>query len=103
PLKAVTAFQGTWMRLRAEQRLRQAGAGVPAGAGPLNSAQLVSRALQAMRELSPPYLDAFIAHIDTLLWLEQCADAARPAAPRPLAPAHASRAFNPRRGARAGR
>ncbi|MDE2371995.1 MAG: DUF2894 domain-containing protein [Burkholderiales bacterium] len=81
-LKSLTAFQGTWSRLRADQRLRQAGAQVPAGAGPLNSAHLVSRAMQAMRELSPAYLDAFIAQVDTLLWLEQSAAGAGTAPPR---------------------
>jgi hypothetical protein len=43
---------------------------VPAQAGPLNSAQVVHRALQTLHRLSPAYLDAFIAHIDTLLALE---------------------------------
>jgi hypothetical protein len=71
PLKAVTAFKGTWSRLRAEQRLRQVLAQVPAMAGPLNSAHVVNRALQTMRELSPEYLDAFILHVDALLSLEQ--------------------------------
>lgn len=78
PLKAVAAFQGTWSRLRAEQRLRQALAQVPAKAGPLNSQQVVHRALQAMHDLSPAYLDAFMAHIDTLLALEQAAGGADP-------------------------
>jgi hypothetical protein len=68
---AVTAFKGTWSRLRAEQRLRQALAQVPATAGPLNSSHVMNRALQAMRDLSPEYLDAFMLHIDTLLSLEQ--------------------------------
>jgi hypothetical protein len=71
PLNALAAHKGTWSRLRAEQRLRQALAQVPSMAGPLNSSQMVHRALQAMRDLSPAYLDAFMAHIDTLLWLEQ--------------------------------
>jgi hypothetical protein len=71
PLNALAAHKGTWSRLRAEQRLRQALAQVPLMAGPLNSSQMVHRALQAMRDLSPVYLDAFMAHIDTLLWLEQ--------------------------------
>lgn len=75
PLKTVAAFQGTWSRLRAEQRLRQALAQVPAKAGPLNSSQVLHRALQTMYGLSPGYLDAFMAHIDTLLWLEQAAGA----------------------------
>lgn len=75
PLKAVAAHHDTWSRLRAEQRLRQALAQVPAKAGPLNSAQVVHRALKAMHGLSPSYLDAFMAHIDTLLWLEQSSGA----------------------------
>ena len=71
PLKAMAAFSGTWSRLRAEQRLRQALAQVPAQAGPLNSSQLVYRTLRQLHALSPAYLDAFMAHIDTLLALEQ--------------------------------
>jgi Protein of unknown function (DUF2894) len=70
PLKSVAAFKGTWSRLRAEQRLRQALAQVPAKPGPLNSSQLVYRALQEMHALSPAYLDAFLSHIDTLIGLE---------------------------------
>lgn len=71
PRNAVTAFKHTWSRLRAEQRLRQALAQVPATAGPLNSSHVMNRALQAMHQLSPAYLDAFMLHVDTLLWLEQ--------------------------------
>lgn len=71
PLKAVVEFKDTWSRLRVEHRLRQALAQVPASAGPLNSSHLVNRALQAMRDLSPLYLDAFMSHVDTLQWLEQ--------------------------------
>jgi hypothetical protein len=78
PLKAVSAFQGTWSRLRAEQRLRQVLAHVPASAGPLNSSHLVNRALQAINDVSPEYLDAFMSHIDTLQWLEQTVEAADP-------------------------
>jgi Protein of unknown function (DUF2894) len=92
PLKAVASHPGTWSRLRAQQRLRQALAHVPAKAGPLNSSHVVHRALQALHGLSPAYLDAFMAHVDTLLWLEQAAGTAdlpvRPApraAPRPAA------------------
>jgi len=73
PLKAVAAFKPTWSRLRAEQRLRQALAEVPAQAGPLNSSHVVHLALQAMHELSPEYLDAFMSHVEALLWLEQAA------------------------------
>jgi hypothetical protein len=89
-LTAVTAFKGTWSRLRADQRLRQALAQVPASAGPLNSSQVVNRALQAMRELAPAYLDAFMAHVDTLLWLEQ-ASGGGDLMPRPPPPADGRR------------
>lgn len=73
PLKAATAFAGTWTRLRADRRLREALAQVPAQAGPLNSSRVVHRALQAMHTLSPAYLDAFLRHADALLWLERSA------------------------------
>lgn len=72
---AVAAFKGTWSRLRAEQRLRQALAQVPAMAGPLNSSHVINRTLQAMRDLSPEYLDSFMLHVDTLLWLEHASGA----------------------------
>jgi len=75
PRNAVSAFKGTWSRLRAEQRLRQALAQVPAMAGPLNSSHVMNRTLQAMRDLSPEYLDAFMLNVDTLLWLEQASGA----------------------------
>lgn len=82
PLRAVAAFKGTWSRLRAEQRLRQALAQVPLQAGPLNSSNVVHRALQTLHALAPEYLDALMAHLDTLLALEQAsgggASAARP-------------------------
>ena len=71
PLKAVAAHQATWTRLRADRRLREALAQVPAQAGPLNSPHLVHRALQELHTLAPAYLDALLRHVDTLLWLEQ--------------------------------
>jgi hypothetical protein len=68
--------RGSWTRLRVEQRVRQALEQVPANAGPLNSSYVVHRALQAMGEISPAYLDAFMSHVDTLLWLEEAAGTA---------------------------
>ncbi|HEY9067797.1 MAG TPA: DUF2894 domain-containing protein [Burkholderiaceae bacterium] len=90
PRNAVTAFKSTWSRLRAEQRLRQALAQVPAAAGPLNSSHVINRTLQAMRDLSPEYLDAFMQHVDTLLWLEQ-ASGGGDLAPRAATPAEGGR------------
>lgn len=76
PLRAVVDFKDTWSRLRAEQRLRQAMAQVPAKAGPLNSSSLVNRMLQTMHRISPEYLEAFMAHADTLMLLEQASGGA---------------------------
>jgi hypothetical protein len=64
-------FSNAWSKLRAHRRLTQSLAKVPVNAGPLNSHHLVHRALSQMRELSPEYLQQFVAHVDALLWLEQ--------------------------------
>jgi len=99
-LKNVARHQATWSRLRAEQRLRQAGAQVPAQAGPLHSAQVVYRTLLELHQASPAYLDALLAQVDAMLALElacglllptPAAGGARAAAParkarRPAAP-----------------
>jgi hypothetical protein len=58
-----------------ERRLAGATARVPANAGPLNSAGLVQRALDLMRDVSPAYLQRFVAHADALMWLERATGA----------------------------
>lgn len=70
-LKALRRFRGTWSRLSAQQRLREATAQVPAQAGPLNSHHLVHRALALMQQLAPGYLEHFVGHVDALLSIEQ--------------------------------
>lgn len=70
-LKALRYFRSTWTRLSADQRLSQSLAKVPENAGPLNSHHLVHRSLLLMRELSPEYLNHFMAHVDALMWLER--------------------------------
>jgi len=70
---ALDEVRETWARLEAEKRLKHAVAQAPGNAGPLNSYQLVLRALLLMREVSPEYLQRFIAHVDTLMWLERTA------------------------------
>jgi hypothetical protein len=64
-------FRATWARVRAGQQLREAQVQVPQNAGPLNSNSLVHRSLSLMRELSPGYLQQFLAYADALSWLEQ--------------------------------
>ncbi|NDZ11932.1 DUF2894 domain-containing protein [Variovorax sp. WS11] len=70
-LKTLSYFRSTWSRLSADRRLTQTLAAVPENAGPLNSHQLVHRALMLMRELSPEYLHRFMSHVDALLWLDR--------------------------------
>lgn len=74
-LKTVQYFRRTWSRLSADQRLAQSLSTQPENAGPLNSQHLVHRALTAMRDLSPEYLDRFVAQVDALLWIEQAIEA----------------------------
>lgn len=70
---------------RARSQVRQALEQAPQDAGPLNSAQLVHRALVLMRDVSPDYLQAFMGYVDTLAWLDGMAapDATGPASPSP--------------------
>ena len=78
-LKALACFRDTWSKLRVDQQFHQALADEPENAGPLNSHFLVLRALRRMRDLSPAYLQHFMAYADALLWLEQADGGARPA------------------------
>jgi Protein of unknown function (DUF2894) len=77
-LKAVRDHSGTWARLRVDQRLTQSQAQVPSNAGPLNTQRLLHQALQLMREVSPAYLQHFMAHVDTLLALDAPAGPSKP-------------------------
>ncbi|MDH4392648.1 MAG: DUF2894 domain-containing protein [Aquabacterium sp.] len=87
-LKAVRQFSATWARLRVDQQLACALARQPDNAGPLNSQRLMLQTLQRLRQLSPAYLQRFMAHADALLWLDDSAPAAPPppgaGAPRPV-------------------
>ncbi|MES2889294.1 MAG: DUF2894 domain-containing protein [Pseudomonadota bacterium] len=77
-LSTLQYFQNTWLRLSMDQRLSRSATQVPAQAGPLNSQVLALRSLQLMREVSPAYLQSFMAYLDTLLWLEQAGQRGAP-------------------------
>jgi hypothetical protein len=64
-------FRSTWSRLRVERQLTQSQSQVPENAGPLNSDRLVLRVLQTLREVSPAYLNRYVAYLDALMWLDQ--------------------------------
>ena len=70
-LKALRYFRSTWSKLNVDRQLTQSMAQVPKNAGPLNSQLLVLRSLQAMREVSPEYLNRFVSYVDALLCLDQ--------------------------------
>nr|WP_244206402.1 DUF2894 domain-containing protein [Caballeronia pedi] len=63
-------FRAVWSKVSAEKQLRDSYAQVPKNAGPLNSSSLVHRSLSFMREISPEYLQHFLAYIDALSWME---------------------------------
>lgn len=70
-LPALQPMREAWEQLHAQSRLRIAMQQAPAEGGPLNSAVLVHRMLDTMQTLSPGYLRHFIAHADSLAWLER--------------------------------
>lgn len=70
-LKSIRYFQSTWSRLSADRRLTQSLSKVPENAGPLNSHHLVHRSLTLMHNLSPEYLNRFMAYVDALSWVDQ--------------------------------
>jgi hypothetical protein len=70
-LKVAREARSTWARLGAQRQLARSLAQAPANAGPLNSHQLLLRALQQMQQLSSGYLLHFMAYAQTLLELEQ--------------------------------
>jgi len=74
PLLEITTlgyFRSTCSKLSTDRRMTQSLATIPDNAGPLNSHHLVHRSLALMRDLSPEYFNRFMAHVDTLLWLDK--------------------------------
>jgi hypothetical protein len=94
----VEYFRKTWSRVRSEKQLRQSLDQVPRNAGPLNSSSLVHRALSLMREVSPGYLQQFLAYADALSWLEQLNATVGSAAPVKEAPKAAAAKKGTRKG-----
>jgi len=92
PLPVLDEFQQLWSRIRIDSLLRQCLDGLPEDAGPLHSSVLTYRAMDLMREVSPGYLQHFVAYTDALSWLEQLggnADNAAEGASSPRKPARA--------------
>ena len=100
-LASARRFRQAWQASRTVQQVEQALERRPANAGPLNSHALVLQALALMRDLSPEYLRRFLAHVESLQWLEQAREAqpaARPrAAVKPTKAVKTAKAARPRR------
>lgn len=73
-LEALDEFGKIWSKVRTQSQVRQSLEQVPTDAGPLNSGSLVHRSLTLMHELSPEYLQQFLAYVDALSWIEQMND-----------------------------
>ena len=70
-LDAIHYFRESLVKRNADKLVTQAIKEIPEGAGPLNPQKLIVQSLSSMRDLSPHYLNRFVAYIDTLLWLEK--------------------------------
>jgi len=88
-LASLRRFRASWSRIAAEDQVTQAMTRTPDNAGPLNSHALVLRSLALMRELSPDYLQRFLAQLDALWWLEDLGQ--RPTAGKPAKRARSGR------------
>jgi len=76
---ALEEARRVWTQVRTDSQLRASLDDLPADAGPLNSGKLIHRALHFMREVSPGYLQHFIAYTDTLSSLERLQQGLHPA------------------------
>lgn len=73
PMPALDEFQQLWSRIRIDSLLRQCLDSLPEDAGPLHSRVLAYRAMTLMRDVSPEYLQHFVAYADVLTWMEHAA------------------------------
>jgi hypothetical protein len=71
PLAVLDEFQQLWGRIRIDSLLRQSLESISEDAGPLHSSVLLHRAMTLMRDISPEYLQHFLAYSDALSWMEQ--------------------------------
>ncbi len=67
----IQAFKKQLSKISVQKQVTQAIAQAPQNAGPINSHMLVLRSLGLMRDISPDYLSRFMAHVDTLMCLEE--------------------------------
>lgn len=73
-LKSVRLFRESWTKINSNKVVDHAIKEGPEDSGPLNQENLAIRSLSTMRELSPQYMNRFIAYTDTILWLQKIND-----------------------------
>jgi hypothetical protein len=71
----IQQFRKQLSLISVQKQVTQAIAQAPQNAGPINSHMLVLRSLGLMRDISPDYLNRFMAHVDTLLCLDEAGQA----------------------------
>ena len=71
----IQQFRKQLRQISVQKQVIQAIAQAPQNAGPINSHMLVLRSLGLMRDISPDYLNRFMAHVDTLLCLDEAGKA----------------------------
>ena len=79
----VQQFRKQLRKISVQKQVSRAIAQAPQNAGPINSHRLVLRALGLMRDIAPDYLNRFMTHLDTLLFLEE-AEKARSSTRKPV-------------------
>lgn len=78
----IQQFRAQLGRINVQKKVSKAMAQAPQNAGPINSHMLVLRSLGIMRDVSPDYLNRFMAHVDTLLCLDQAGQVQAQAKPK---------------------
>jgi len=74
----VRQFRKQLGQIHVQKQVSQAMAQAPQNAGPINSHMLVLRSLGLMRDVSPDYLNRFMAYVDTLLCLDDAGQGQAP-------------------------
>ena len=70
-LKALAPIREAQARQQLAARIQHAITHVPGDAGPLNANRQVARALAALQEVSPEYLEHLVTYLDDLMVLEK--------------------------------
>jgi hypothetical protein len=69
-LRSLKRFKETMMKLNSDRLVTRSILDLPENSGPHNSQMLATSSLSALRQISPNYLNRFVSHINTLIWLK---------------------------------